>query len=311
MQTELNELSVRELSVGGDVINVVRYRGLDPRKSERLLILIHGFNVTQARAAETLTGFHRRLADSSAGGARSLPPAWIFYWPGDHEDPLFSAATYSDRIDTAKLAGERLGKLLTKLSPHQEVILIGHSLGCRVLLQALSYVADAHADGTPSAQVIMACLMAAAVPEGRCQGHNQPYRSDVIKPAIHVMYSRDDCVLHRFFPLGQKVKGEVMGPAVGYLGGPPERWTEPRRETGLGHGDYLTAPESAAAVAKMIDPTLPQTLAARKLPHERCLKKPRWLGQRKLPSRVLGEPGLDSGWLDLWQPAGSPIGLMG
>lgn len=308
MQTGLNELSVRERSVGGDVIDVVRCRGLDPRNSERLLILIHGFNMTRQRAADALAGFHRRL---SSGSARPLPDTWFFYWPGDHEDPRLSAVTYSVAVETAKTAGERLGQLLTELSPSQEVILVGHSLGCRVLLHALRYVAGAHARGTPSAQVVMACLMAAAVPEGRCQGLHQIYGSDVIKPAIHVMYSRNDCVLHRIFPLGQKLKGEVMGPAVGYLGGPPERWAEPRRETGLGHGDYLTAPESAATVAKMIDPTLPQTLAARKLPHERCLKKPRWLGQRKLPSRDLGERGPDSGWFNLWEEAGSPIGLMG
>ncbi|MGH6741483.1 MAG: hypothetical protein ACREDY_21070, partial [Bradyrhizobium sp.] len=77
------ELSVRELAVGGEVIDVVKWRGASPYLCPRLLILVHGFNLTQDRAAEALAGFHRRLASN----ARSLPPAWRFYWPGDHEIP--------------------------------------------------------------------------------------------------------------------------------------------------------------------------------------------------------------------------------
>ncbi|HET9893466.1 MAG TPA: alpha/beta hydrolase [Streptosporangiaceae bacterium] len=308
MQAPLSELTVREKGIGGRVIEVVRWRGLDPRdrfKNPRLLILVHGFNMAQGRAADELSGFHRRLAGCSSS-ARPLPPAWMFYWPGDHEIRSLSATTYSVRVPVAERAGERLGRLLTELSPSQRVILVGHSLGCRVVLEALNYVANERARGTPSAEVTLACLMAAAVPQGRCQGGGQPYRGEVIKNPVHIMFSRNDCVLRGVFPLGQKVNGEDMGPAVGYLGGPPGRWEQPPHETDLGHGGYLTATRSANAVAKIIDGTIPQAMPARKLPRRICLAMPHGLRKRQLASRAVGDQ--DVGWTDCWPTAGQVPG---
>ena len=302
MAAELNELTVREQGVGGGVLRVVRRRGnSDPFADQQLMIFVHGFNVTQDDAAASLAGFHRRLSDYSRSSTRQLPSAWAFYWPGDHQVRLLSAATYAARVDTTQLAGELLGKLLTKLQPDRQVVLVGHSLGCRVVLEALTYIANERVAGTQSAQVIGVCLMAAAVPVKRCTGAEEPYRSAVITGPIHVLHSRNDCVLHRIFPQGQLIKGEFKGEAVGLNGGPPERWAQ-LHDTGLGHGDYLTDLRAIAEVARIIDPTLPRYFTARPLPKDHCLRL-RKLGWRKQASRRIGDR--NAGWTDCWPVAGA------
>lgn len=302
MADDLNEFTVREQGVGGGLLDVVRRRGsADAFTGRRLMILVHGFNVTQDEAALSLAGFHRRLSDHSRPGAGQPYAAWAFYWPGDHQVRWLSAATYAARIDTAGWAGERLGKLLTKLRPDQQVVLIGHSLGCRVVLQALKYVASARVEGTSSAQVIGVCLMAAAVPAGLCAGAGEPYRSGVIQDPVHVLHSRNDCVLQRMFPQGQALKGEFKGEAVGRNGGPPERWAR-LHDTGLGHSDYLSDPGAAAEVARILDPALPRFFPGRPVPRDHCLRF-RKLTSRKLAGRRIGDP--NAGWTDCWPVAGA------
>jgi predicted alpha/beta hydrolase family esterase len=63
------------------------------------------------------------------------------------------------------------------LSDKQEVILVGHSLGCRVVLEAVAHIAVEREHGrTGGAQISSLCLMAAAVPIGDCDGVEAPYK---------------------------------------------------------------------------------------------------------------------------------------
>lgn len=303
MTPSLNEFTVREQPVGGGVLRVVRRKGSrSAYLSLRMVILVHGFNVPQKRASESFVAFRRQLSSQLGGGGRNLPPVWAFYWPGDHESRVLSAATYSTRIDVAQRAGERLGKLLTRLDPSQQVILIGHSLGCRTVLEALRFVADEKADGKPSAEVPVAFLLAAAVPVGRCIGPAEPYSPSVIKNAVHVLYSCNDRTLQLFFRSGQRIYGEDKGEAVGRNGLPLDRWVEPY-DTGLRHKSYWRAPESAAEVARTIDLALARRIANRPLPSGEPVAS-RCLEERRIASRDLGDD-LDSAWMDCWPTAGA------
>lgn len=302
MDQRLNEFTAREDRGSGTVARVVRRRGLKSAyTSPELVILIHGFNVPQERAAESLEGFWRRLRSSLGSRGRKLPPAFAFYWPGSHENWALSAATFTARIGVADDAGKLLGTLLTKLRPSQRVILIGHSLGCRVLLQALTHVADQKAAcHTESAEVPVACLLAAAVPVGRCVD-GERFSSAVIKNNVEALHSRSDRVLQFFFAPGQHLFERDKAEAVGRNGGPPRRWG-PRHDMGLGHGHYLTSDRAADEVARIIDPRLSWAIGSWYLPGEE-LPEARKLARRDVPSRSINDD-LEAGWVNCWPIAG-------
>jgi pimeloyl-ACP methyl ester carboxylesterase len=295
--SSLNEFNVREQPIGGGLLYVVKRRGSRlAYKSLRMIILVHGFDVPQQSAAESLGAFRERLLSRLSGSGGAEPSVWAFYWPGDLSRAAFPAA-----IPRAELAGERLGELLTTLDPAQQVVLIGHSLGCRVVLQALHYVADAKAKGRTSADVPLACLLAAAVPIGRCAGNGAPYRREVIKNTVHVLFSRADGTLRSWFRVGQALY-ENMGEAVGLNGLPGDRWTDPF-DTGLKHKDYWSADTSVNKVAEIIAPTRPRGMATWHLPSAEP-PEGRRLEARGVTSRALGDD-LDSAWTDCWPTAGA------
>jgi pimeloyl-ACP methyl ester carboxylesterase len=299
MTSPLNEFTVREQPAGGDVGRVVQRKGsLTAYKSLRMVILVHGFDVSQQTAAENFETFRDKLLEQLSGSEQ--PPVWAFHWPSD---PPGSPVAYSVAIPVAQLAGEQLGELLLRLNPAQQVILIGHSLGCRVVLEALRYVADKKVGGAVSAGVPLACLLAAAVPVGYCEGPGKRYSPSVIENAVHVLFSRNDRDLRVWFRIGQAFYEKGKGEAVGLHGLPGDRWTDPSYETRLKHKDYWRAAESVKDVARIIDPVLPRVIATRPLlsgePPE----------SRKLETREIGSraPGdyLDSEWTNCWPIAGA------
>jgi len=68
--------------------------------------------------------------------------------------------TFSVRIDEAKEAGRQLaGSITDKLEPRQEVFFVAHSLGCRVVLEALYTIAGRRIGrGAASARRCGACF---------------------------------------------------------------------------------------------------------------------------------------------------------
>ncbi len=299
----LNELTVRDQPIGGSVLGPVRWRGrVSPFECDKLIILIHGFNVSQQDATDGFTAFLRQLQiQLGPGPSAELPPVWAFYWPGDHENRIASKATYFARVPVAQLAGQLLGELLARLSSKKKVILIGHSLGCRVLLEALAHLADARETTRDvGAEVSFACLLAAAVPTGRCAGDQEPYSLKVIPNVIYSLNSRNDYILRWFFPRGQRILGEDKGEAVGLHGGPALRWVDPRN-TGLFHGSYWKKSKSVALVARMIEPALPRLQPIRPLPVEEP-PEPRRLDSRQPPRRAVGDD-LNAAWIPCWPTA--------
>jgi len=301
---QLKELTVRRDPVGGLVLDTVRWRRASPYDSDRLVILVHGFNVRQEAATDSYVAFLRQLSvELGPVGSAKLPPVWAFHWPGDHPSRFFSKVTYSVRVPIAQMAGRLLGELLMRLHSKQRVFLIGHSLGCRVLLEALVYMANERVSRPDAgAEVSLTCLLAAAVPIECCTGDKEPYRHEVLTNTIHVLYSRNDYVLRFFFPGGQRQLGENKGEAVGLHGLPLRRWIR-APDTGLFHKSYWKKPKSVSIVARMIEPTLPRLQSIRSLPVQEPAE-PWTLDSRKLHKRSFGDD-LDSGWNDCWSTADS------
>lgn len=111
-----------------------------------------------------------KLAEASVNPV-ALENIWEVYWPGfeprwvtllprDQDAVWYSVATYSKQVPKAAAAGEQLGIYLSRLASRPSIVLVAHSLGCRVALEAFREMEE---DGH-GGRVVAFCLMAAAVP---------------------------------------------------------------------------------------------------------------------------------------------------
>jgi pimeloyl-ACP methyl ester carboxylesterase len=165
------------------------------------------------------------------------------FWPGDADWASLLDKTdfffYPSAVHRAPDAGRLLAEYLSRLPDLLQVHFVGHSLGCRVVLECIRHLKR----GPQVGQVI---LMAAAVPTFMvAEGRNL---ASAMKKAgsVLVLYSRADEVLHYSFPPGQTLagKGEGILPVALGRDGPPAG-TSGRIESHLvanaGHGDYWGA----------------------------------------------------------------------
>lgn len=166
---------------------------------------------------------------------------------------------YAARKGNAETSGESLAELVMHLSEKQEVILVGHSLGCRVVLEAVRRIAIARErDQRPGgAHVSSVCLMAAAVPTGECDGREARYRRRSDEPKELVLYSGHDWVLRPGYGLAEWFYDSKDGRAVGATGQPEKRWKdgsvgEDPKDTKLGHTQYWKSKTSAKYVGDFL-----------------------------------------------------------
>jgi hypothetical protein len=189
------------------------------------VVLVHGYRTSYKEARLAYAQFRGWLAEWEVR-ARILE----FHWPGDHRTG-FSWACYSP--ENAKACGELLAKWIMKEnhSDRARIVLVGHSLGCRLILEALRVLPLGYQKRTSG------CLMAAAVPMQAVQnGHLGPAREE--KDRWKVLYSRSDGILENWFPLGQWFRRDYPGsPAIGYTGRPKKKWAV-REMSGYGHSGY-------------------------------------------------------------------------
>jgi pimeloyl-ACP methyl ester carboxylesterase len=234
-----NELSVRSDVFGMTISDRVHVRGsaLD-HLSPRLVLLIHGFQNSEEKARRSYESFRRALrAAMWISDENSIGSFWEFHWPGDHPSGMISLATYSVRVPEAREAGRLLAEHLDTMNENQEVILVAHSLGCRVALETVRFVRDNRAYS--GAHIRSVCLMAAAVPDLLCVGEGRPFARVLPDCNEHVLFSTHDRILFLAFSIGQHLYGE-KGTAVGLRGTPIGRW--PRTmPTGLGHSGYWSS----------------------------------------------------------------------
>lgn len=177
-------------------------------------------------------------------------------WPGDHDNKVVSLLTYGAKVGVAIVAGKTLADgWLALRQAHQRVIIVAHSLGSRVALEAMLALRlddERGAARVPprryaGATVEAVFLMAAAVPVHLCTPHSAyldlPWRAC----AEHVLHSRNDSTLRDAFGPGEWTANE-HGPAVGLDGDPLGRWSSQLPPTGLGHSEYWDSKDVARTI---------------------------------------------------------------
>lgn len=309
-----NELSVRRSEGVGGIFRGMLARGELSRLTDgRIIILVHGFNVSAAEARSTYQEFLTLLMKKDFRfSLDSFGSWWGFHWPGDHDGlplirPVVSGGTFSVRIGQAGEAGHQLMRFLERLSPDQNVYFIAHSLGCRVVLETLFHIADRkNSTGQwVGASVRGTFLMAAAVPYMFCEGGDEDgpaagvphyFRKRPSEPDEWVFFSpKKDGTLKKPFQTGEWLHGEGGGEAVGRHGLPEKRW---RRavETNLDHGAYWYDEKRViSTMPELFGSAVPHPLRDRAVPLDAEPLALRRLPERRVPLRPLGA-AIEGGW---------------
>lgn len=216
-----------------------------PSFNRTLIVLVHGYATPPHAAAREYGRFIDNLRAQTALGRLPADISVVrVLWPGSDPNPAVSALSFSSRIDAAEDAGRRLSQALTD-SGATDLVVVGHSLGCRAVLELLVDLEFT----TDPATVRLALLMAAAVPESACTPAGN-FASDLMpSPRQIVLHSKRDFVLKALFRPGMRLARRGWAHAVGYTGGPKLRWAEVM-ETRLGHTGYWRASETAEILAE-------------------------------------------------------------
>jgi pimeloyl-ACP methyl ester carboxylesterase len=254
------ELSVRRNDWGTGVVPVEPKfpGGSNPQTGghTRLTFFVHGYNNILATAERTWRRSTFPMLIDHGVSDRRLGEIVLFYWPGDvAKSSLVSAPFYPMLIEAALRAADELATYLATLgknSPRIRLKFVAHSLGCRVVLEALARLAkSAH-----RVDVEDILLMAAAVSEGLCTpGTNTMFGGRLARCSEQALHSSKDRVLHMAFIAGEILARDlpVAGwAAVGRTGGPSGRWSPTNVDTKLGHSDYWKDSSSVGRIAELL-----------------------------------------------------------
>jgi hypothetical protein len=230
---------------------------------DRLMLLIHGFNVSEDDAISSLGAFRDSVADLSRDLARQ---SMIFTWPGD--SPVLGPAAFSLLIavarDGAPILLKEINRRFTGKNAPRQLVIVAHSLGCRLTLQALAAMAARGGPAAPRSgrpeglEKLIVILMAAAVPV-----QMQPLMEAALSvaDAIVLLHSPADSVLRLAFPPGQALAREGAGwmpEAVGLRGLPRELgWMATLHMRDHDHGDYWIGHEAPSVICRLLSYLLP------------------------------------------------------
>jgi len=197
-----------------------------------VLIGTHGFNVNRAAGVYALSRWE---------GLLGLPPSAVFVgllWPGDSES--LYALSYPAEPKNATAAGNMIGPFLdANFGNAASISLVSHSLGARVVLQAMSQM---------KRKVRRAIIMAGAIGDNCLTAEFAGVPENVAE--ISVLASKEDAVLRWAFPTGD-LAAEIFDhshpwweSALGRFGPSeaPANYQPPDQipdEWNYGHLDYL------------------------------------------------------------------------
>lgn len=208
---------------------------LQPRR--RLILLVHGYNVSHNRARRAFKRFETEVRWRSVTLADDI--GWLL-WYSDWGIPLVSFASYPFKAKSACSVGRKVATFLRNRKGADgnppEIVLVAHSLGCRVTLEALN---ELHRSGGDHVSVL---LMAAAVsvddlvPGGRLRD------AALYAKRRAVLHSTSDFVLRVPFRIGEF----SLGAAVGTQGMPSDLWLDSDAMQGFGHSSYWSSQSTAA-----------------------------------------------------------------
>lgn len=261
-------LTVREpgRKAGGKVVALAAEPEGWMHGAHHVVLLVHGYNNDRKEAERAFAFFldHLPAGPWRAGG---------YQWPGDADlGPVqwLDFLGYPAEIPDARAAAAELAGYLRELAranPALELTLVGHSLGCRLILEMLDRLR------APRPAIRHVLLMAAAVPVKLVQRGGRLQRAAMHARERLVLYSPDDLVLRFAFPPGQalaRVLGheeEVYAAAVGLHGEPSDFASEPPLEAcGNGHGDYWKDRDAADYLARKLGAAVARAPAGRCLP---------------------------------------------
>jgi len=248
MLGDIYELSVRISDSGGPVRPVVnRPPDLAAPPGGHVIVLVHGYNNDASDAKESYGDFLDNLRSLSSQADSRPRPATAdlakFLWPGDADLWIFSFLSYPSEIPDAQKSARVLAQFMTEMPGLRQVSLIGHSMGCRLVLEMLAMVARDEVLGFPNVHFLI--LAAAAVPVALVERggrlHDGIVRTD---PRVLVLFSPDDLVLRFAFPAGQSLaytmghEDGIYFSAVGLNGNPRSLAASRKQLFGGGHSDY-------------------------------------------------------------------------
>ncbi len=216
-----------------------------------IIILVHGYNVSEENAKAAYTKFQENFSKCSSQLSKLNKAIYWFMWPSDKKNKHWSKLSYSRTVNTAKICGERFAQYLNKLNlvstsnEPPRITLIGHSLGCRLLLEALKKTIKTNLR-------LEVFLMAPAVPVSMVRP-DQPLNPSISSTEKYrILHSRKDSVLNRFFGIGQAMAGEGFDEAVGLKGNPNTGVWSNTKETTYDHSGYWGGEESAKWIASQL-----------------------------------------------------------
>lgn len=274
-----DELSVREEhfapgSLGG-VAEGLRH-GAQGRG--QVILLVHGYWNSAGGARKSYDRLRKNLRGRPAisWAERSV---FNFYWPSNEARFIPVMPSYVRTVENAKWVAERLANYLSSLrGPNGQsirIFLIGHSLGCRVILETLrELLASAAQQPNSNHELSGICLMAAAVSVSMVEENPKGNLVDGVKSADRrcCLHSRCDDVLFFLFRGGQWLAGEGGQPApeaVGRFGNPAKLWTQSEEMLLYGHGDYWKDARTAEPVAEFLGEAVSNKIASRSTPIHR------------------------------------------
>lgn len=248
MRRDAFDVDFRDLTQGQPRVSIGGPTRFDATRS-RLVVLVHG-NATKRKSSDaSYEAFVRAL---EATGLTDTTICRV-HWPSD----FFFGSGYAWMVSRATGIAKVLAPLLERAVANSErrvsVALVGHSLGCRLILEAL----DALKPQLPPGRVKL-FLMAAAVPVGLVDAEDH-FRPTIRSCARSNAYWSDaDSILKNVFRIGQWAgrtmrrvgsAGEARRfddpngyAAVGLTGRPTPIWQHPIKVPGADHGDYWTNP---------------------------------------------------------------------
>jgi len=259
----------------------------------RLVLFVHGFNVDEYGALERYGHFLSRLRRVSHRLADSV--AFLF-WPSKGCFPV-GVACYPVIVRRVAQVAPSLSEFIewtqTADVVRGELVVIAHSLGCRLVLEALK-----HIDRPPPNLRLI--LMAAAVPTHLMKTGKR--LGDLLRAPkafsgnrrwvhAHVLYSGFDGVLRFVFPLGESLvlqEWHALPEAVGLHGGPDDGpWSDAVPMGFYLHGSYWKdrKRQTTRAVAEAVGLPIARRIRPRRPPRMRNL------GTRPDPEERQG-PGL-------------------
>jgi hypothetical protein len=204
-----------------------------PRTADKhVLFAAHGFNVSYEYGARSLGQLEPQLGLSASEIYLGV------LWPGDYWLPVVN---YPFEGGVAMDCGRRLAEFCDRwLTRAQSISFISHSLGARVILEAVKNL-------TRRARVV--CLAAAAINRDCLETEYAAAASNA--DSISILASHEDWVLKVAFQIGDPISDllhddhTLFEKALGY-DGPPTPAPPPIRSPwqipdacGYGHGDYL------------------------------------------------------------------------